>query len=131
MIVTPEGLNILSSKEAMMHGKVGNYESVDINFDIPDVNITNFNIDVINRKKVKLTWSIKGDILLIDHFIVMREVLGAYDLLGKCHSEFEDNNCYYYHYIEDDDLNTYRYIIVAILNDYTIGEIYTSDFIEN
>jgi len=130
MIVTPLGRKTLFAKQEMSHGIVGNVETIDVDFERPPATINNIDAGRIDYDTVRVDWQIDGQISQIDHFIVMKETLGSRTIIGKVHSEFTDNNAYFLHRITGDDSAQFRYVIVPVFNDYTIGMKQESNYIE-
>lgn len=130
MIVTPVGRRTLFSKQEMSHGVVGNVEVVNVEFDDLPATIRDIQVTRIDYNTIRVEWQIEGTISQIDHFIVMKDTLGVKTIIGKVHSEFSGATAYFLHKLRLDDQGQFKYVIVPIFNDYTIGVEQVSNLID-
>lgn len=130
MIVTPTGRRTLFSKQEMSHGVVGNVSTVDAQFEGDPATIRDVQVTRIDYNTFRLEWQISGVISQIDHFLIIKDVLGVRTIIGKVHSEFVTATAFYLHKIGPDDVGQFKYSIVPVFNDYTIGTEEESELIE-
>lgn len=121
VIVSFAGLKIRYSKDQMAFGMIGSVESVDVTFDNQRAIVIDASAARFDKFINVITWKIDGDISLVDHFIIMKDVLGVRTLIGKAHSEFTYGNCTYMHRVTRHDEGALSYVIVPIYNDYRVG----------
>lgn len=127
IIVSATGLD-KSSKSAFAHGKIGFYETLNVSFDKPQIEITNFNAERFNQTTNQLTWSMTSDLLSqVDHFLIMKEVHGVRTFIGKAHSNFALGNVQYFHQLSTHDLGELKYVLVVVHNDYTVSTEFQSN----
>lgn len=121
VLVTSAGLRTKYTKDQLSHGKIGTVAYTTVSFNKERTQIVNLVAASFNRTLNVLTWSIQGNIKEIDHFLIMKEVYGIREIIGKAHCEFPNNNVQYLHPIKRTDTGEFRYIVKPIFNDYDIG----------
>jgi hypothetical protein len=121
VLMTSQGLKTRYAKEAMSHGIIGTIESVDVSFDSDNTIVLDSSASRFDRHTNVITWKTQGSIDAIDHFVIIKDVLGVRTLIGKAHSEFSYGNCQYLHRLTQRDLGALRYVIIPVLNTYEIG----------
>lgn len=102
-------------------GSLGNYKEVDITLtqglpSIIDVHVTRPSRDVLN-----VSWRITGDQGLIDHFIVLKKLLGHTMIAGKMHNISRGRSFELFDRIGPDDIGELVYAVVPVMNDYVRG----------
>lgn len=129
IITTPNGRKSLFAKTAFEHGKLGVTLNHEIEFQQASVSISNANLHKFDSDKNIITWKVTGDIKLIDHFLILKEIHGTREIVGTAHSQFSANSCSWIDKSSKNDNAQVRYVIVSILNNYKIGqEIITNYF---
>ena len=130
-IVSPAGRKALYAKQEMSFGAIGNVVSIDVQFDNQPITIDNIQITRIDYNTQRLEWQVAGLISKVDHFIIIKKCLGTKTILGKVHSEFSGNTAFFLHKLSLDDIGEFKYLIVPVFNDYTIGIEQESKMVEN
>lgn len=120
-LVSTRGLKTQYAKSDMMQGNIGNFEFVDVSFETQPASITTVEAKRFDRDLNRITWTITGAINMVDHFIIIKDVLNVRTIIGKTHSEFDGGSCQYMHSITDDDMGEIKYVIIPIFNDYSSG----------
>jgi hypothetical protein len=126
-LVSPQALATNYAKAAMTHGQIGNVVSIEVSLDKQPVKVINPTVSRFNDVLNVVTWKLQGDINQIDHFVVMKEVMGVRTIIGKAHSEFANGNCLYLHRLTTRDHGALSYIIVPVFNSYKLGETATTN----
>lgn len=121
IIVTSPGLRTRYSKEAMSHGAIGAVETVEVSFDEEPARIIDPAAARFDKFLNVLTWKVEGAVDQIDHFLIMKDVHGVRNMIGKAHSEFPYGNCQYLHPVSRRDEGSFSYVIVPIFNNYKTG----------
>jgi len=121
-IVSSIGAATKFGKEQMMYGEVGSTTSVEVSFDVEQASITNSIASRYNDNMIVVSWKINGAIDQVDHFLIMKNVLGVKTVVGKAHSEFEQGHCQFIHSLTSHDTGNLQYEIVPIMNDYRVGK---------
>ena len=70
----------------------------------------------INRNTNKIAWSLKGQALIYDTFVILKVVNGIRSIVGKTQKN------YFYHQIKEEDLGTMYYIVLPITTDFKIDK---------
>lgn len=120
-LVTTTGAAQRYAKQPMSFGVIGDITTVEVSFDDNAAQITNATATYFDRYLNVITWGVQGDITQVDSFIIMKQVHGVRSTLGMVHSEFPLGSCQFIHSITNDDVGALQYIIVPIMNDYTLG----------
>lgn len=121
IIVTSAGLKSRFTKSSMSYGTIGSVETVNVTFNGQTGKIIEQKAARFDRYINVITWKILGDIDFVDHFIIMKDVLGARTLIGKAHSEFIDGSCQYLHSVSRQDEGPIKYVIIPVFNNYESG----------
>lgn len=121
-LVSNSSLKLNHPEEEMTHGIVGSVESITVNFSANNIQLNNVSVFRLNLDTVWLSWDVSGNIRNIDHFLVMKDVLGARTFVGKAHLESEKASVRFIHNINENDMGQYRYYVVPVFNDYDIGD---------
>lgn len=130
IVVSEKGLQVRYPKDVFTHGKIGFFESIDVTFDKPKIEIIDINARKFDRHLNMLSWKvIGGNLNKIDHFLIMKDVHGTRTVVGKCHNNFEFGNFQLLHETTGHDRGELRYIILMILNDYSISEEFISNVV--
>jgi hypothetical protein len=116
-------------KSILEHGTIGSSYQLDLSFFNSQTTVLELNASKFDLDKNILTWRIQGNIDSIDHFIIMKQVHGMRTVLGHAHNVFSDGNCQWIHKFSKNDLGQLQYLIVPVLNDYSYGQISTSNLI--
>lgn len=121
VIVSSVGMKLRYSKEQLSYGAVGSTESVDVSFDNEKASIIDATAARFDKYFNVISWKVQGNTKSIDHFVIMKDVLGVRTLIGKAHSEFQYGNCQYFHKVSRRDEGAFCYVIIPIFNDYKVG----------
>ena len=125
--VVTQGFLDRDTKEDMLYGSTGTSIEVDITTPKNTPRIQNFIVGFLDKKRLSLSWDISGDIMLIDHFVVMKEINGVKSVIGKSHC-FESNLNFVYE-LTNHDLGNVRFILNPIYQDYSSGALEASNYI--
>lgn len=121
ILVSPAGLKTLFTKDPLGHGAVGAIQTIEVGFDENISVIVDASAFRFNNELVLISWHVQGSIDILDHFIVMMEVNDVRTIIGKSHSEFPYGNCQFFHVLTPHDIGKLTYVVVPVLNDYTLG----------
>lgn len=129
ILVSAEGLRTRYSKDDMSHGRIGVVQKVDITFDDEISSIFDQTVSRFDKYRNIISWKIKGLISSVDHFIIMKDVLGVRTIIGKLHNEFETGNCRFIHKLTFRDSGAYQYVITPVFNTYKVGISVKTNFV--
>lgn len=115
------------SKEDMLYGMVGTSFEVDVTTHSITPTVSDFVVGYYDRKKVLLNWNVGGDINIIDHFIIMKEMNGNRTIIGKSHC-LEDNLKFFYE-LTKNDIGNIRFLLMPVYRDYLSGDAIFSNYI--
>lgn len=105
-------------KNDMLYGMIGTSHEVNVSFSaVNAIAVTNFLSTTLDSNKILLNWNIKGDSTLLDHFLIMREVNGATNIIGKSHC-FKNNLSFVYEKTSN-DIGRIRFLLIPIFQDYS------------
>lgn len=114
------------SKDDMLYGMIGTSYELDVSMNdtvtVLDVLATTF-----DRDKILLNWSLEGNIELLDHFIIMREVNGASSIVGKSHCF--DNKLSFIYEKTQEDVGRIRFSLIPIYQDYSSAPLVQSNYL--
>lgn len=125
-LTSPAGLRTNHAKSFLAHGLLGTSVKLDVTFGDNHVNIVSVNATPFDSSRVVVTWQTHGDASLIDHYIVLRDVNGIRELVGKVHSQ-DSNNKAYVHVLDRDEVGKCRYGIIPVMHDYSQGNVSMSN----
>jgi hypothetical protein len=130
LLLTTQGKEVLYSHDEMTHGIIGNVENIDVMFNSSTPNITSFIATRINYEFINLTWEVPEGLRfrLIDYFIIMKDVFGVRTIIGKMHSQSKKSS--FMHKLTHDDVGQFKYILVPVYNNYTLGTMLESNTVE-
>lgn len=120
-LVSSTGLKTNYSKDPMAHGAIGATQSTEVSLNIEPAYVVDATASRFDRSLNVLTWRLEGAIDQVDHFMIIKDVLGVRTLIGKAHSEFPLGNCQYLHKVSNRDEGSLVYVIVPVFNDYKVG----------
>jgi hypothetical protein len=129
VIVSAIGLKSRYGQDQMFYGSIGLTKTIDVTFDKDPAQVIDVNVTRVSKDYNALSWRLDGDVSLIDHFIVMKEINGIRTIVGKAHSEFPYGNCNVYHKLTGRDMGELMYVIVPVLNTYDTGPIVKSNVV--
>jgi hypothetical protein len=116
-------------KSILEHGSVGSTKHIDLSIFDFQISVTELNASKFDLKQNIITWRVQGNINLIDHFVIMKQVHGIRTIIGYAHNVFSDGSCQWIHELSKNDHGQLQYIILPIFNDYTRGQTLTSNMI--
>jgi hypothetical protein len=129
ILVTPQGLKSRFSKAPMSYGAIGSVTSIEVSFEGQPAKVIEPRAAKFDRYLNVVTWKMLGDINQVDHFVIMKDVLGVRTLIGKAHSEFKDGNCQYLHPITSKDTGAISYVVIPVFNNYESGTEAVTDLV--
>jgi hypothetical protein len=114
----------------MTHGIIGNVENIDVTFNSNTPAVSSFIATRINYEFINLTWEVPIGLRfrLIDYFIIMKDVFGVRTIIGKMHSQSKKSS--FMHKLTHDDVGQFKYILVPVYNNYTLGTMLESNTVE-
>lgn len=128
IVVTETGLKSRYSQNVFSHGRIGFYETLNVTFDKPNVEIRELSAERFDSDINIVNWKVNEAYLReIDHFIIMKDVHGVRTLVGKCHNDFEMGNFQFLHRINGHDLGELKYVVIMMFNDYSVSDEYVSN----
>jgi hypothetical protein len=128
MLVTANGISLKHSKNTFMYGMLGNTINIDVGIDKLQSNVRNLKADIINRDYAIISWTFE-DLFDVDHFVVFAETSGTNFAVGKVHSNFQNNFCYFMHKTSKHSFNATRYAVLPIYKAYDIGTLEYSNLL--
>jgi hypothetical protein len=127
VLTSPAGLRTRYTKSIFEHGTLGSTTKIDVSLDKDLISVIQANVSSFDDEHHVITWQVNGDINLVDHFLIMREIHGIRTILGCAHNQFAYNSCQWIHKLGKVDRGQVRYVIVPIMNDYSKGqEVYSN-----
>jgi hypothetical protein len=120
-IVTRESLARNHPEDDFAFGKVGNSREIDVTIDVPPVKIVNVNVTRIDRRNASIKWNIEGRTNDVEHFIIMKELLGQARIIGKIHNISPGKTFEFLDYVEPDDIGEVTYRVIPVLGNYVRG----------
>lgn len=129
VIVSNAGLKSRFGQDQLMYGSLGLTKTIDVSFDEDPATVVDLSVTRLSKTYNVLSWRLDGNVSLIDHFLIMKEVNGVRTMVGKAHSEFLYGNCTVYHKLSGRDIGELRYVIVPVFNTYDAGPFVKSNAI--
>jgi hypothetical protein len=126
-VVTDGSLKRNHAQSAFTLGRVVDihYVTVDMRENRPEVSEAKVSEHLSENLLVK--WKIKGDINLIDHFIIVLETKGMRTVVGKAHNIAFNSKLQFVDVLNNGESGRVRYMIVPVYFDYSRGEgVYTN-----
>lgn len=120
-LTTAKTLKLNHSQEPFAFGNVGSFVSTEVSFDKTAYNITDVKAETVFDDFIVVRWKYDGDLSDIDHFLVMREVQGMRDVVGKSHALSGNRAFQCLKKMSEDDNGELEFIVVPIFSDYQIG----------
>lgn len=120
-IVSRESLARNHAEDDFAFGKIGNTREIDVMIDVPDTKIIDVNATRLDRRTASIKWNMAGRNKDIEHFIVMKELLGQAHIVGKVHNISPSKTFEFLDRIEPDDIGEVNYRIVPVMSDYSRG----------
>ncbi len=102
-------------------GNIGNTHEVDVTFESNTPKILNANALKVNQETCLIQWTIDGSLELIDHFIIVKEILRHSSIVGKSHNNFSGKTIEFYDNITINDVGELSYKIIPVFCDYSHG----------
>ncbi len=119
MLVSDEGLKTAYPQNEMEHGNVGLSAVYEVAFDLSNSQINSVNAIKSTRNANTISWIVTGNVKVIDHYLVMKEVHGIRTMLAAVYSPF--NFVSYIHVLSHKDNGPIKYAIVAVYSDYEVA----------
>lgn len=120
-IVTKESLMSNHPEDEFLHGNIGNTHEIDVTFESNTPKILNANALKVNQETCLIQWTVDGSLELIDHFIIVKEILGHSSIVGKSHNNFSGKTIEFYDNITINDVGELSYKIIPVFCDYSRG----------
>jgi hypothetical protein len=114
-------------KSILEHGILGSSRHIDFLFVDSELSVVELNASKFDLNQNIITWRVQGNINLIDHFVIMKQVHGIRTIIGSAHNAFSDGNCQWMHKLTKNDRSQVQYLIVPIYNDYSRGQMLVSN----
>lgn len=130
---------VLSTKESLIKnhaeddfsfGYVGNIKEIDVTFESPLTKISDIFAKRIDRRTNSIKWSVDGRLSDIEHFILMKEILGQAKIIGKAHNISSNKSFEFFDYIEPDDIGEVTYKVIPVMSNYFRGSAGVSNIVK-
>lgn len=128
-IVTRESLVRNHPEDDFAFGRVGNVRELDVTVDVPVAKIVDVIATRVDRRTASVRWNTEGQIADVEHFIIMKELLGQARIVGKTHNVSPGKSFEFLDQIEPDDIGDLNYRIVPVMGNYTRGQSVSSNAI--
>lgn len=121
-LTSPAALKRNHAKSPFSFGSIASIAEMTVS--IPEITPTILNAKAtkINSELIKVSWTIKGNIQKIDHFIVMVEILGMRSIAGKCHNISDTGNLEFIDTLTDNEKGELSYVVIPVFNNYERGK---------
>lgn len=129
-LTTKESLIKNHAEDDFSFGYVGNTKEIDVAFEVPLTKISDVFAQRIDRRTNIVKWNVDGRIADIEHFVLMKEVLGQARIIGKAHSISSNKTFEFFDYIEPDDIGEVIYRVIPIMNNYFRGNAGVSNIVK-
>jgi hypothetical protein len=114
----------------MTFGKIGSIQVVNVSFHLDKTDIVDQTVSRFDKKRNLITWKVKGPLSDIDHFIIMKDVLGTRTIVGKVAPQSAyGGDCKFIHNLNVRDSGAYQYVIVPVHMNYTVGKIVKTNYV--
>lgn len=120
-LVSRESLTSNHPQDDFSFGNIGNSQEIDVSLTSFAPKIIDAHATRLNRKSVSVRWNVEGDVSQIEHFIIIKELLGRSTIVGKAHSISIGKSFDFIDDVSPDDIGELTYRIVPIMNDYSRG----------
>jgi len=109
------------SKDEFGFGNIGNIHEVSVSLESLFPEISNAKVKNIGGKKNVVTWNVRGDKNLIDHFIIIQRRMRMEEIVGTVHPITDSNLLEFIDLLEEDEIGEMDYRIVPVYNNYKHG----------
>lgn len=120
-IVTEASLKCHYPKDNFEHGIVADIQKVNISLANVMPVIENAKATRVREKANLIQWTINGNPLKIDHYILILEMLGMRTIVGASHSISNSNYFEFLDVLDNQEKGAITYIIVPVYYDYSKG----------
>lgn len=102
-------------------GRAGNPREVDVDISVSIPRIRDISVARVDRRNVNLRWGVDGVPDHVEHFVVLKEVLGMTSIAGRVHHVSNTGMFEFFDRVTPEDIGEVSYRVVPILNDFTKG----------
>lgn len=120
-LMTAASLKLNHAEDSFIFGQLGNPKEVTVTLDNSPPKLSTASVFRVDRTTALVRWSVAGGLERVEHFIVMKEILGHSTVAGKVHAVSQGTFFEFLDDLEPDDIGDITYRIVPVLNDYTRG----------
>jgi len=120
-LVTETSLKRNHAESAFTQGKVVDIKYVDVHLGDRLPQVQSAKVEVVNSTRTLLTWRLKGDETLVDHFIIILEINGMRTIVGKSHAVGGRNSFQFIDLLDNGEHGYLNYIIVPVYYDFSRG----------
>jgi hypothetical protein len=120
-LVSRESLISNHPQDDFSFGNIGNSQEIDVSLTSFAPKIIDAHATRLNRKNMSVRWNVEGDVAQIEHFIIIKELLGRSTIIGKTHSISTGKSFEFIDDISPDDIGELTYRVIPIMNDYSRG----------
>lgn len=120
-IPTKDSLKSNYAKTQMDFGDIGDSVETLLSLKNSLPSLYGANTRLVNENTAAITWTISGDISLIDHFLIVKQSFNSRAIIGKAHSNIDDNNFTFFYELTKDDVGEISFAILPVYNDYSFG----------
>lgn len=121
IIVSTQGATALTAKLPFAFGDVGSRTRFDVSFENVPARVTDASAYRFNDALNVVTWHLEGDVNLVDHFLLLKEVNNVRTLVGRSHGLLHFGVGQFLHSTTQFDKGVFAYIIIPIYLDFTRG----------
>ncbi len=120
-IVSEQSLLRNHAESAFTVGKIVEIKYVDVALGNFLPKIEKAKAEKINSTRTLLKWNVKGDLTLIDHFLVALEINSMRTIVGKSHAVGGSNSFEFVDVLDNGEHGALEYLITPVYYDYSRG----------
>jgi hypothetical protein len=126
-IVTPASLKSNHAKGAFEFGNIGNVHIVTVSLEEILPEISNAKVRKVGDRKNLVSWRIRGDKSVIDHFVIVQRRMRMEDIVGKAHAITDSDIIEFVDLLDEDETGEMTYKVVPVFNSYRRGSAATTN----
>lgn len=121
-LITPNTLKRNHASRTFTFGTIADYQEKNVTLAGVLPSLLDGKAKYLNgRNSVLVQWKIQGDVNLIDHFIIILDILGMKTIVGKTHNVSTTNYFQFIDSLDNKESGGLTYFIVPVYFDYTRG----------
>ncbi len=122
-IVDRQTLETNHPEDDFSFGRIGNSREIDVNIELTNPKILDLAATRESENAIILTWQIDGAKNRIEHFVVIKEILGQRFIAGRAHHISKGGIYEFFDNLTHDDIGEISYSIIPIYNDFSQGSV--------